>query len=178
MLEQSSFLQRVIVAANLMHLFVQSAIVCIIIAEFSLANIVTINKKKLYDSFIDNSMSAVLLDYRTSFFAIWNDLCDFYLQFYTKCEIFPKMFCIWLQTRVPNPRQNIFSVNNLMVTYHDFRKCKKISLEHVLAFFRYFAFRIACSKKMFYMSHRLDPKMYSINLRAYCEASFVKIDSC
>jgi hypothetical protein len=107
----------------------------------------------------------VLLDYRTSFFAIWNDLCDFYLQIHTKCEIFPKMFCIWLQTRVSNPRQNIFSVNNLMVTYHDFKRCKKIRLEHLISFFRYFAFRIAGSKKMFYMSHQLNPKMYPINLR-------------
>jgi hypothetical protein len=39
MLEQSSFLQPVIVAANLMPLFVQSAIVCII-AKVSSANIV------------------------------------------------------------------------------------------------------------------------------------------
>ena len=130
-------------------------------------------KKKLFDCDMDISMSAVLLGYRiaiskksqSSSFLIWSDLCEFYLQIQTKCDIFPAMFRIWLQTRAPKPRQNIFSVNNLMVTYHDFRKCKRISLEHVLAFFRYFAFRIVCSKKMFYMSHRLDPKMYSINLR-------------
>lgn len=123
-------------------------------------------KKKLFDCDMDISMSAVLLDYRSSSFAIWNDLCDFYLQIYAKCEIFPKMFRTWLQTKAPEPIQNIFSVNNLMLIYHDFKKCKRISLKHVLAFFRHFAFRIACSKKMFYMSHRLDPKMYPINLRA------------
>jgi len=126
-----------------------------------------VNKKKLFDSDMNISMSAMLFNYKTSSFATcWNDLCDFYLQIYTKCEIFPKMFRIWLQTKVPVPTQNIFSINNLMLTYHDFSRCKRIRLEHVLTFFRHFAFRIACSKKMFFLSHRLDPKMYPINLRA------------
>jgi len=67
MLEQSFFLQIVTVAANLMHQFVQSAIVCIIIAEVSLANIVikkviSMHIKKLFDSDMNISMSAVLLD--------------------------------------------------------------------------------------------------------------------
>jgi hypothetical protein len=67
MLEQSSFLQRVIVAANLMHLFVQSDIVYIM-AKVSFANIVTINKKKLFDSDMNISISAVLLDYKIAIF--------------------------------------------------------------------------------------------------------------
>jgi hypothetical protein len=132
----------------------------------------TVKKKKLYDSDMDNSMSVVLLDYRiamskksqTSSFLLWSELCDFYSQIHTKCEIFPKMFRIWVPTRVRWFRRNLFSLSNLMLTYHEFIRCKKVRLENVIAFFHYFAFRIACSKKMFYMSHRLDPKMYSRNL--------------
>jgi len=132
----------------------------------------TVKKKKLYDSDMDNSMSVVLLDYRiamskksqTSSFLLWSELCDFYSKIHTKCEIFPKMFRIWVPTRVRWFRRNIFSINSLMLTYHEFERCKKVRLENVLEFFRFFAFRIACLKKMFYMSHRLEPTMYSRNL--------------
>jgi hypothetical protein len=99
-------------------------------------------------------------------FLNWNHLCEFYSQIDT--QFLPAMFRIWLQMKaaIHAHSKKIFSLGYLMVSYRNFKKCKKSDyMQNVIKMFQHFSFMMTCSKRIFQMSHQLDEKMLSVYLR-------------
>ena len=142
----------------------------------------SVGRKKLHETYMPQSMSAILLQYnlpkssksrlfqcfsRMPFqFLNWNNLCEFYSQIDTK--FLPAMFRIWLQMKagINAHSKKIFSLGYLMVSYRNFKKCKKSDyMQNVIKMFQHFSFMMTCSKRIFNMSHLLDDKMFSVYVR-------------
>jgi hypothetical protein len=134
----------------------------------------SIERKKRHEIYMPQSMSVVMLQYklpkssksrlfncfgRMPFqFLNWNNLCEFYSQIDTK--FLPAMFRIWLHSHYG------LSLNSLMRSYRNFKKCKKSDyMQNVIKMFQHFSFMMTCSKRMFNMSHKLDRKLFSVFLR-------------
>jgi hypothetical protein len=141
----------------------------------------SLERKKRHETYMPQSISTILLQYnlpkssksrlfhcfgRMPFqFLNWNHLCEFYSQIDT--QFLPAMFRIWLQIKAGRlmTSQNIFSLSYLMISYRNFKKCKKSDyMQNVIKMFQHFSFMMTCSKRMFNMSHLLDEKMFSIYL--------------
>ena len=142
----------------------------------------SVERKKCHETYMPQSISTVLLQYnlpkssqprlfqcfgRMPFqFLNWNNLCEFYSQIDTK--FLPAMFRIWLQMKagINAHSKKIFSLGYLMVSYRNFKKCKKSDyMQNVIKMFQHFSFMMTCSKRIFNMSHLLDEKMFSVYVR-------------